>query len=287
MRILLPVDDSEQSYNAARALAHLPASEQIIVLHALDVPEPAYPMIVPEAVRELSTMVEQSMREDGKRLVNRVASILPNTVGPISTHLEVGIPAEVIVSTAEKERADLIVMGARGLGPIKEIAFGSVSHRVVTYAPCPVLTIRTPILSLRRVLLAIEGLDDAEAAIRFFKKKPFKNPVEITVLTVLPFTHPIWTERVSDTQSMKEMALRSASRFVEDVAAQLSTVQYRATPVTTIGSPVHAILQHATDMKMDLILLGSRGRKGASRFLLGSVSHKVLHLAPYPVLIIR
>ena len=104
MRILLAIDGSEQSYEAARALAHLAAPERLIVLHALDVPNAAYPMIMPEVAQDLYRIVEGDMREEGERLLSRARSVLPEGVGPVESRLEIGTPAEVIVSSAERER---------------------------------------------------------------------------------------------------------------------------------------------------------------------------------------
>ena len=136
MNILLAVDGSDNSYEAIRALKHLARAEQLTLLHAVTVPRPAYPMILPDAAEEIYKIHEQNMREDGERLLDRVHSLLPMHAGPSIKQLRVGTPAEVIVSMAGEQKADLIVMGARGLGPIKERLFGSVSHRVLTLAPC-------------------------------------------------------------------------------------------------------------------------------------------------------
>ena len=286
MRYLLAIDGSEQAFEAVRALSHLAVGERTILLHALDVPKPAYPTMVPEAAQDLYRIVERDMREDGERLLSRAESVLPEGVGPVESRLEIGTPAEVIVSSAERERMDIIVMGARGLSPAKEIVFGSVSHRVATHAPCAVLTVPSPMPALDKVLLAIEGREDADRAIAFFMKKPFKHAVAVDVLTVLSLP-PGRLSRTADSESLKDLASRSAQRFVEDIAARLSTVQCCAIPVTKMGSPAATILQHAEDLRSDLIMVGSHTGQTISRFLLGSVSHKVLHTSRRPVLVIR
>jgi nucleotide-binding universal stress UspA family protein len=96
MNTLLAVDGSDNAYEAVHALKYLARSEQLTLLHALNVPRPAYPLMLPEM-------------------------------------------AEEIVSMAEEQNIDLIVMGARGLGPVKERLLGSVSHAVLHKTPCPVL----------------------------------------------------------------------------------------------------------------------------------------------------
>lgn len=287
MRILLAVDGSEQSYEAARGLEYFAPAERVIVLHALNIPFPAYPMMVPEAARDLRATAEPYMREEGERLLNKVSTIVPSRAGKLSTRIESGSPAELIVTIAGEERIDLIVLGARGVGPVHELVLGSVSHRVLSHAPCPTLIVKTPMRSLRRVLLPVQEAEDAEAAVKFLAAKPFRDPVEVTVLTVLPLTQQMWPEGAADIETYRESALASARKFVEGMASRLSAMQYSATGVARIGFPSLEIIHQAMASNADLILMGSHGRRGGTRFLLGSVSHAVVHRANRPVLIIR
>lgn len=287
MKILLAVDGSDQSDHAARALAHLSPADRLIVLHAVDVPKPAYPMIMPEVAHGIYTTLERTMREDGERLLNRISSILSDQAGPVSKRLEVGRVAEMILAVVEKEQVDLIVLGARGLGPVRELVLGSVSHRVLAHASCSTLVVNQPLPSLRRVLLAVEGIQDAESACRFLALKPFREPVEVTVLTVLPFAQPIWPAGLPDSEALKANLVKSARNFAWDVATRLSRYHYIATAAVAEGAPAVEILQEASRTKPDLILMGSRSREGPSRFLLGSVSHAVLHRASCPTLVFR
>lgn len=287
MKILLAVDGSDQAYEAARALGHLAPAESLIVLHAMNVPEPAYPMMMPEVSQELYTTVERAMKEDGQRLLDRTVSILPFNTGAPTKRLEVGHPADVVLAVAAAERVGLIVLGGRGLGPVQEVLLGSVSHRIITQAPCPVLVVNRPMKTLRTVLLPVEGQADAEKAEKFLATKPFKEPVQVNVLTILPFAAPLWPVGISDSEALKEKAIAGARDFVDGMAAKLVTQGYQASGSVTLGDPGHAIIGWAGATKPDLILMGSRGRAGATRFLLGSASHAVLHRAPCPVLVLR
>lgn len=287
MRILLAMDGSDQSYEAARALAYLSPVQQVIILHALDVPKPAYPMMTPELTQELYATVERGMKEDGERLLERAVSILPLHAGSTTKRLEVGKPADTILAAAERERADLIVLGARGRGLVQEVLLGSVSHRVITQAPCPTLVVCRHMRALKKVLLAVEGEEDAEAAIKFLASKPFKEPVEMTVLTILSWAAPLWPAGILESEPLKEKAIKIAGEFVDGVAARLSHPGCRASGSVTLGDPAQTIVGWAGETKPDLILMGSRGRRGAARFLLGSASHTVLHRATCPVLVFR
>jgi len=287
MKTLLAVDGSDQSYEAARALGHLAPAEQLIVLHAVNVPEPAYPMMMPEVSQELYATVGRGMKEDGQRLLDRATSILPFNTGPATKRMEMGRPADVILAVAEAERVGLIVLGARGLGAVQEILLGSVSHRVITQAHCPTLVVCRPMKTLQTILLPVEGPADAEKAETFLAAKPFKDPVHVTVLTILPFAQPLWPVGISEAESLKEKAIAGARDFVDEVAARLVKLGYNAAGSVTLGDPGPAILGWAGATKPDLIVMGSRGRHGPARLLLGSAAHTVLHRAPCPVLVLR
>jgi nucleotide-binding universal stress UspA family protein len=284
MKTLLAVDGSDNSYEAVHALKYLAQAEQLTLLHALHVPRPAYPLMLSEAAEDLYKTLEQSMREDGERLLNRVQSLLPLHAGPTRKHLQIGSPAEAIVSMAEEQKADLIVIGARGLGPIKERLFGSVSHRIFTMAPCATLIVNGPVKAMKQILLPLQGLSDAEAAIRFLRLKPFHDAVEVTLLTVLPSTEPPWPVDAAAAEKLEEQALQSARDYIDGEAERLRAIGYQAGGVAVIGTPSAMILQEATKRRSDLILMGTRGRQGITRFVLGSVSHAVLHQMPCPVL---
>jgi nucleotide-binding universal stress UspA family protein len=286
MKTILAVDGSDNSYEAVHVMKYIARAEQLTLLHALNVPRPAYPemMMVSEAAEELYAALEQSMREDGERLLNRVQSLLPLHAGLTTRHLQIGSPAEVIVSMAEQQNADLIVMGARGLGPIKERLLGSVSHRLLTLAPCATLIVNGPVKAMKQILLPLEGSFDAEAAIRFLQLKPFHEAVELTLMTILPSTEPPWPDDAKAAAASTEI-LEKQAEYVESVAERLRAIGYQAHGVAVVGTPSTMILQQATTLRSDLILMGTRGRKGITRFVLGSVSHAVLHKTPCPVLV--
>lgn len=285
MNTLLAVDGSDHSYEAVRALKYLRRADELTLLHVVDAPRPAYPVMNPEVAVDLYDEMERSMKEDGDRLLNRVQSLLPPHSGPVTKRLEIGSPADVIVTTAERRHVDLIVMGARGLGPVKERLFGSVSHRILGSAPCAKFILNSPLRGLKKVLLPLQGRSDAEAALRFLQKQPFQEPLEVNLLTVLPSTSPPWPIENLAAVKMEAQALHHAREFLEGVAASIHVLGHSTSSASVLGTPAATILQEAEKLRSDLIMMGSRGREGVTRFFLGSVSHAVLHQAPCPVLV--
>jgi nucleotide-binding universal stress UspA family protein len=283
MKTLLAVDGSDNSYEAVHIMNYLARAEQLTLLHALDVSRPAYPEMLPEVAEEIYKTLEQTMKEDGERLLKRVESLLPLHAGPTTKQLRIGSPAKTILSMAEEQKADLIVMGARGLGPVKERLLGSVSHQILTLAPCATLIVNGPVKPVKQILLPLEGPSDAEAAVRFLRLKPFHEAVELTLMTVLPWTEPPWPSGAAAEAAATEM-LEKQTEYIESMAERLRAIGYQAHGVAVVGTPATMILQQAATLRSNLILMGTKGRQGITRFVLGSVSHAVLHKTPCPVL---
>jgi nucleotide-binding universal stress UspA family protein len=285
MKILLAIDGSDHSYEAVRSLKHLARAEELHVVHVLDVPTPAYPMMMPEVAQELYETVERNMREDGTRLLDRIVSLLPMDAGPVTKHLVVGSPADQIIAIAEQHKVGLTLLGTRGLGPIKERLIGSVAHRVLTFAPGAKLILPGPMKMLKRILLPLQGPQDAEQALRFLQQKLFRETATFTLFTVLPHTRPPWPVDAASAEQMEIHALRNTQDFLNETAAKLTAMGHQARVAAMLGTPVEGILHEAKASNADLILLGSRGRHGFTRMVLGSVSHALLHQGTYPLMI--
>ena len=152
-----------------------------------------------------------------------------------------------------------------------------------TLAHCATLIVNGPVKAMKQILLPLQGPFDAEAAIRFLQLKPFHDAVELTLLTVLPSTEPPWPGDAAAAAASTEI-LEEQADYIEGVAERLRAIGYQAHGVAVVGIPSTMILQEATTLRSDLILMGTRGRQGMTRFVLGSVSHAVLHKTPCPVL---
>ena len=227
--------------------------------------------------KDLSMAVDKAMREEGERVIDQAVSLLPLHPGSVTKRLENGTPAEVILSMAKEEGADLVVLGARGIGQIREQMFGSVSHRVMTHAPCSTLIVKKPIREIQQVLIPLESQEDGEVVVRFFKKKPFREPITATVLHVIPFSEPVWPVGAMISPEFRKEMISYGEKFTNGVSAELKQMGHQAKGVVIVGAPSHTIIEEPTKHAADVIMMRTHSRSGVSRFLLGSVSHSVVH----------
>lgn len=136
-RILLATDGSQSSLKAAAAaarLARLTPGSLVTVLYVLHLPLALMPVVdVPR---------DAMVRNTGREVVDATISAMELPEVQIESEVLVGEPAAEIIQLARSRPFDLIVMGTRGLSPIKELLLGGVSHKVANTAPCPVLLVR-------------------------------------------------------------------------------------------------------------------------------------------------
>lgn len=287
MKVLLAVDGSDHSFDAVRAVECLSPAHPLTVLYVLNLPRLAYPTLGPNLDKELSMTVEEAMKEEGESLTNRAASLLPPHHGTTEKRMVEGKPAETILAVADEIHADMIVMGARGVGQLQEHVIGSVSHRVMTHASCPVFVVKTPIRHLQRMLIPIADEEDGQGVVDFLSKNPFRERPEVTVVHVVPFSEPIWPVGAMIPEGFRKDMMSYGKKITNGVVEKLGPLGYTARGLAVMGSPASAIAQEASASECDLILMRSHARPGISRFLLGSVSHGVVHHTGCSVLILR
>jgi len=287
MKYLLAVDGSDQSLDATRAFDALSSGEKLVVLHVVNVPGIPYPTFGAGVAKDLSMAVDKAMREEGERVVDQAVSLLPLHPGLVAKRLENGTPAEVILTMVKDEGIDLVVLGARGMGQIREQMFGSVSHRVMTHAPCSTLIVKKPLRKIQHVLIPVESQEDGEAVVRFLKKKPFREPMSATVLHVIPFSEPVWPVGAMISPEFRKEMIAYGEKFTNGISTELKQMGHQAKGVVVVGAPSHTIMEEADKHAADVIMMRTHSRSGVSRFLLGSVSHSVVHHTETSILLVR
>ncbi len=138
---------------------------------------------------------------------------------------------------------------------------------------------------LKKILLAYDGSECADEAARYAKELAKKFASTITVVYAF---HPIpkgWAPALA--AQARDAEFTQGTACISAVVDRLKAEGVRAEGEVLEGMPADTILQVARVRKSDLIVLGSRGWGQATAFLLGSVSDRVTHGAPCPVLVVK
>ena len=297
MRILLAVDGSLSSDRATELVSTFPLPpESVIRVVAVQQPFVDVLALSWASVGGSGIGDETEEEQDARHLkeaIERAETTLrrPNLI--LEGFLVRGRPASAIVDEAGAMEADLVVVGSRGHGTIATMVLGSTASEVVDHAPCPVLVARNSTLGM--VALADDGSPSARTAESVVATWPLFADREISVVAVAEVGVPV---AAGFTPGLYDQVLESYTRSVDEarqqvaeasqaVVTRLSDAGRMATTFVLDGDPAAEIVRHATERSTGTIVMGTRGRTGLARLLLGSVARNVLVHAPCSVLIVR
>ena len=220
-----------------------------------------------------------------------VAALGPDPAARVERKVVCDLAAAALLGAAEG--ADLLVVGARGLGGFRGLLLGSVSQHCVHHATCPVAIIRGELaarpdteLGTPRVVVGIDGSTGARNALRWAIADA---RLRGAVLDVVHAWHPPYLGGHPYAVPAPDPDLyEGAARQVLHEAVAAEDTHGLAQPVqeilTLAGSAASALLEASKGA--DLVVVGSRGLGGFGELLLGSVSHQVAHHATCPVVVV-
>jgi nucleotide-binding universal stress UspA family protein len=293
MRVLLAHDGSPGATGAAELAESIswPAESVLRVVSVIEQLVPIAdplgraPGMSPDLDAEIATFADNTVRDSVERLRASGRSVEGDVLH--------GRAASVIVEQAAEMRADLVIVGSRGHGTIMSLLLGSVSSEVVDHAPCPVLVARSA--TLNHVVFGTDESPSAQAAERILAEWPIFEGVSVHVVSVAEVTRP-WSSGVAPSMHREVLDdyaadLREAraehERIAETAAARLKAAGRLAEAEMRTGDAAAEVIAAADEQSADLVVLGSRGRTGITRLLLGSVARNVLWGTPVSVLIVR
>jgi nucleotide-binding universal stress UspA family protein len=232
---------------------------------------------------------ERYIQEEIQRMEARSAKVLKEATQQLASlkltgtvRKEQGAVAPTILKRSPK-RDGLLVVGSQGLDALDRFMLGSVSTNLIHHATCPVLVVKGEAAPLRRITLATDGSESSAKALAFVLSK-FQSdrstgkggrvPIHVSVLHVMPF--------------VKYPGLKGAGeKLLEQSVRKLVKAGFTAEPVCSLGKPAEEIMKVASKQHADLIVMGAKGMGAIARFLLGSVSTRVVQHANGAVLVVR
>lgn len=288
--ILCPIDFSEfstRAYRYALSIAeHYRA--RVMALHVVELWR--YPSASFAASAQLYDEFCQALSESGKgqlqQFVNKHADdeIKPELV------VHQGMAADSILSFAQAQKADAIVMGTHGQRGYDRLMLGSVTNRVMRTAPCPVLVVcNAPresttadkegrVHRLRQILFCTDFSENSERALSYAISATEEYDAELTVLHVLEdVPSPAKTDK----------AIAAATAQLDRLIPPEARKTLKTKTAVRIGKPYRQIIQLALETQTDMVAMGVHGRGALDLAVFGSTTYRVMQLGPCPVLAVR
>lgn len=282
--ILLATDGSDDARAAERAALDLQRGTGA-ALHVAHVWR--YPAgISAGATLPMSANTYELFEEGAEAILDASAErIIAAGATVTGQHLLHGPIIDEIAALAQALAADLVLLGSRGLGPVRRLVLGSVSEGLIHCAPCPVLVMRggTKTWPPARVVVGDDGSANAAIAAGTAAVIAEAMGAQLTLAQAIPdepgFPRP-------GTEKLREMIVAVEAGMRERVARLTSRGAGQTHFVAAVDDPAALLLRLAESApEPALIVVGSRGLRLFERLRLGSVSTKVLHAAPCPVMV--
>jgi len=223
------------------------------------------------------------MLDVSRRQVARAVRIAADTRPDVEAESQVAIGAPIEVLSSEARRAQLLVLGDRGLGEVAGLVLGSVAVSLAARGACPVVVVRGERAGADGpVVVGVDGSPVSEAALAFAFDAAAARGVDLVAVHA-------WSPTAIDEElaSLVEWDASAESAVLAERLAgwgqKYPQVAVRRTVVR--DGAVRALVTASAGAQ--LVVVGSRGRGNAAGLLLGSVSHGVLHGAHCPVAVVR
>jgi nucleotide-binding universal stress UspA family protein len=274
-KLLVATDGSIFSESAIREAINLArtCSSGLIVVSVIKT-NPEFEDIVPEVFEK----AEKEMREHLES--TKIRASKEGIICEIVVHRGEE-PFQDIVNDAARNQVDMIIMGTHGRTGLKRLMMGSVTAKVIGHAPCDILAVPLHArVKCKNILIATDGsrYSDAAAskAIGIAKRCGGSLIVISAALSDKEIILP-------DDDEEMIMAKDNVKRIVQLTERE----GVRTEGLTAKGKPYEAIVETAKQKRADLIVVGSHGRTGLDRLLMGSVTERVIGHSESAVLVVK
>lgn len=296
--ILVSIDFSASSRHALEVAVTLAKEfgDSLHLLHVAEIGSPAYEIGATD-FPDMAMIIRHKARAELKALGG---GKLPTTL-PLKIHVRRGWPFVggkrpwlEITQAAKELTADLVVLGTHGHTGLKHVWPGSTAERVVQHAPCAVLTVpkpeprasglRSATFNPTAILVPSDFSKASEAALPYAGALAEKFGAGVTLVHSLePWLHASYA--LASTYNPK-----TAAACKKKLAALAQRTLPTGSVVKTLvrhGNPGLEVAGVARDLKIDLIVIATRGNTGLKHVLLGSTAERVVRHAFCPVLVVR
>lgn len=283
--LLVATDGSQYSEGAVREAIRLAkrCSSSLVAVTVVET-NPEYQTIAPHLFEKAEKIALRNL-EAVKELAKKEGLLCDGML------LEGEDSYRVIVDEAAKRKSSMIIMGRRGRTGLARLMMGSVTARVIGHAPCNVLVVpRSAQVEFKNIVVAVDGSRYSDAAAGEAIGIAKRCGSNLTIVSVVPSEFASAMDIVQSQMPkglVAENELIQAEKNVQRVKEAAEKEGVRVSGIVLAGRPADAVVQTAKDKKADLIVLGSHGKTGVEKLLMGSVTERVIVLSDCAVLVVK
>jgi nucleotide-binding universal stress UspA family protein len=283
--ILVPTDGSDGARRAVEHAALVAAVDATLhVVTVVDIDAAAGPF----SAGGIDDDYVERLRTAGRETAAETAALVEADVA-VESDVLTGNPADAILDYLDDHDVDMVCMGTHGRRGLQRYLTGSVAERVLRHAPVPVLTVRATEASevgegYDEILVPTDGSDRAEAAVAHALALGERFDSRIHAVSVV---------NVGDIPTGSEMGLgesllselkSQAEDAADAVADEAEAAGLSAVTAVSVGQPKGALLSYVEDHDIDMVCMGTHGRTGLDRVLVGSTAEALVRRSAVPVL---
>jgi nucleotide-binding universal stress UspA family protein len=286
-RILVGLDPEGDSCGAAIRACRLAHREGATVhfVHAVSVPAATWPGVLAADAASLRAEALAHARERQMELLRtalREADIRRDITDD-DLRVQDGFPGPVILKAAEDMGADLLLMGPHVRRSLFD--FGSTLRALLGRATQPLWMQPRDVQRIQGVVAATDFSEHGDSALATGERLAKDLGVPLRVLHCAGLPSPALTASDAVVPAhILDSEVSSARERLDDLVASRRDAGVDASPVFVEGTPMEGIL--GTAHEGDIVVIGTHGRTGLSRFLLGSTAHSVLTQTKQPVIVV-
>jgi len=278
-KILVAIDGSKTSLNALK---------EFIAFTGAENPDITIVSVIPPYDGDLNALwvnnIDSAIKKQCDIALADAVKIAGEAGITVRAVCEEGEIHEKIVELADAENYDLIVMGKKGMSLIEKAFVGSVTARVIGYSRQDVLVIPYGAkVSWNNLLIATDGSVYSEAAAMKAIKIAGHYHSKVSALSVVDVT----VEFMIRAQEVYKSLIEKAEGITNSIKTRAFSMGVGVEPIVRDGEVYKTIIDVAKEYKTDTIVMGSLGKTGMKRLLMGSTAERVLGHSSFPVLIVK
>ncbi|MGZ8426874.1 MAG: universal stress protein [Candidatus Binatia bacterium] len=250
--------------------------------------------VAPDKVRQMDSIIVAEEKKCAEYLAN-----VAKRFSPAATECRMirGTPAETILESTRQERDTLIAMATHGRSGAKRWLLGSVAEKVLRGTTHPLFLVRaaaaktSPQRIINSLVVPLDGSPLAEQILPTVCLWARALDVEVTLIRAFEFPARAYVSSeayLPDYDEMREDARREAAAYLKEKEDFLVGNGVRTVSILTIeGAAANEIISYAQTAPGAVIAMSTHGRSGIQRWILGSVTEKIVRHADDPVLVVR